>query len=206
MTTLCYSPSSLSSVRFATNGRIPRPALKPTADWRTDVLMSAQEAFNGLADIPPATSPMPKEASDKEVMRAHKLWLGGHHAFFYHTALLEYCYQAMRESWEANGDDRFLWGHRITLLWRSAGALMRFGIDFHPTPVIYEEYIRVAMPPSFSGLWLRERQMLHGQRSLFDEFAKQRVDEDLKTAKSEIAQAHKAYLEYHFSVMDLAAP
>jgi hypothetical protein len=195
-----------STIRLSADARLPQPpsALASLLSWET--LENVRELSRTLPEIPSLTSPLPQSVSDAEVERAKRLWMRAHHAFFNHFALLEYCYRSMRENWGENRHDRFEWVRRIALLWRSAGALMMFARDFYPTEAIYQDHIRAAMPPGFSGLWLSERQELHKQKGLFEEFAETATDTDLPLVKAEIKAAHDAYLQYHFQVMHLAAP
>jgi hypothetical protein len=144
----------------------------------------------------------------REVRDAWRKFFVSHCAFFHTFALLASRYRAAAAALE-QGE----WPQRevdqACALWRLAGALMLYGVDFSPTDVIYQEFIRPRMPQAFSGTWLREHVLLSDCRREFERALESRLETDrerCREIKARLAEGEKRYHQFHFQVMVSCVP
>ncbi len=148
------------------------------------------------------------EVEPREVRDAWRKFFVSHCAFFHTFALLASRYRRGaaalgRGSWP----DQEL--EQACALWRLAGALMLYGVDFSPTETIYQESIRPRMPEAFSGTWLREYALLTDCRREFDRALESRPEADrerCREIKARLAESEKLYHQFHFQVMVSCVP
>lgn len=144
----------------------------------------------------------------REVRDGWRKFFVSHAAFFHVFALLADCYREATTALAA-GDWPLREIQRASALWRLAGALMLYGVDFSPTEEIYQGYIRPQMPEAFSGTWLREYALVTESRRAFDRALEARAGahrEVVRDLKSGLAEGEKCYHTYHFQVMLACVP
>ncbi|MGH9822986.1 MAG: hypothetical protein ACREDR_07030, partial [Blastocatellia bacterium] len=153
----------------------------------------------------PDPLPFTDEASEDEVRRAWKRWLQSHHSFFFNFALLSYSYDRLLDALDTPGaSSQKIWADRISALWKAGGGLMRYGCDFEPLRLIYEGRIRVAMPPAFSGFWLREWEVLRAKLPVWQNIVVQKSTAELAALDRTIKAGFGVYSEHHDYVIHAA--
>lgn len=144
----------------------------------------------------------------QEVRNGWRKFFLAHAAFFHTFALLADIYQRCTAALE-HGSWPFGEIEQARSIWRLAGALMLYGVDFYPTETIYQEYIRPSMPEAFSGTWLREYALLTERRRSFDRVLDEKAEIDgelVRHLRSCLAEAERCYHNFHFQVMLACVP
>lgn len=148
------------------------------------------------------------EIDPREVRSGWRKFFLAHSAFFYVFALLADLYRQCTVALE-RGDRPSREIEQACALWRLAGALMLYGVDFWPTGTIYQNYIRPQMPEAFSGTWLREYALLAERRKGLDRLfhAKAEADGELVSSlRSHLSEGQRCYHNFHFQVMLACVP
>jgi|HubBroStandDraft_3_1064219.scaffolds.fasta_scaffold07330_4 hypothetical protein len=148
------------------------------------------------------------EIDPREVMGGWRKFFLAHYAFFHAFGLLAARYRESaaaleRRSWPLGEIEQ------ACSLWRLAGALMLYGVDFTPTEAIYERHIRPQMPEAFSGTWLREYILLTAQKRRFQRALDGRSADHprlVQDLRARLHAAEKRYHELHFQVMLACVP
>jgi hypothetical protein len=142
-----------------------------------------------------------------QIARAWRLWLQSHHGFFFNFAILAYAYDQLSEAANKSAlAAATQWAEDVAALWRSAGALMMYGCDFHPTQAIYCAYIRAEMPEAFSGFWLREWVEVRRSSHIWDQVARAIASPELAALQTVVKAGQHAYHRHHEYVMHVAVP
>lgn len=148
------------------------------------------------------------EIGPREVRSSWRKFFLAHSAFFYVFALLADLYQQSIAALES-GDRPVREIDRACSLWRLAGSLMLYGVDFWPTETIYQTYIRPQMPEAFSGTWLREYVLLAERRKGLDRLFHEKAEEDselVASLRSHLSEGQRCYHNFHFQVMLACVP
>lgn len=137
-------------------------------------------------------------------------FLFAHFAFFFDFAFLAEVYGRAFEALEVRDFVRIdIHSDQICHLWRAAGALIRYGVDFTPTEELYKVYIRPAMPEGLSGSWLREYQQLRLRKKAWRSATLRCTGPDaprVQQAGARVVEAEKDYHKLHFQVMQACVP
>src|SRR5579885_564012 len=195
------------------SAEVPRADGALPADVRQDLRLAILSCERSLAMT--ATSAVrrteslePGAIGPEEIRNGWRKFFLGHHAFIYAFALLADFYRqqaAVREGVERPSPEV----GTICALWRLAGALMAYGVDFPATEAIYRLSIRPSMPEAFSGTWLREYVSLAAQRRRFDRALDAGAEFHPAAARKVrdlLAEAEKCYHNLHFQVMLTCVP
>ncbi len=146
------------------------------------------------------------EVTPDAIDRAWRLWMQSHHSFFYIFSVLAYAYERLLESVEKPTYIATQWAEEVAALWRSSGALMKYGCDFHPTLMIYCTYIRTQMPEAFSGFWLREWLEVRKASRAWEKVVCTDSRLELLNLQSTVKKGLQTYHQYHDEVMRAAVP
>jgi hypothetical protein len=144
----------------------------------------------------------------QEVRNGWRKFFLAHYAFFHTFALLADLYRQCAAAL-AQGSWPLHQIEQVCSLWRLAGALMLYGVDFSPTETIYQQYIRPRMPEAFSGTWLREYALLSESRRHFDRALDDKAvvhRELVRDLRSSLSESEKCYHQFHFQVMLACVP
>ena len=200
-------------VALSPNGRLPRDPAFPAGPKARQVLL--QDLVDCERTLRAAEALFRKreksggsEIGHREVRSSWRKFFLAHSAFFYVFALLADLYRQSIAALES-GDRPVREIDEACALWRLAGALMLYGVDFWPTETIYQNYIRPQMPDAFSGTWLREYILLAERRKELDRLfhEKAAADADLLTSlRSHLSEGQRCYHNFHFQVMLACVP
>jgi hypothetical protein len=201
-------------ISLPTSAELPRPGLAIREGERRRLLQDLLEcertrqaaetsllrrAVHGGIDV---------EIGPREVRDAWRKFFLSHSAFFHVFGLLADLYRRCAMTLEQGG-----WPLReieqACALWRLAGALMLYGVDFSPTETIYQQYIRPHMPEAFSGTWLREYILVTVQRRRFNRALDGRLEDhrdQVGYLRTELSRSEKCYHQFHFQVMLACVP
>lgn len=148
------------------------------------------------------------EINPREVRSGWRKFFLAHAAFFYVFALLADLYRQCTAAL-GRGDRPLREIEQACALWRLAGALMLYGVDFWPTETIYQNYIRPQMPEAFSGTWLREYALLAERRKGLDRLLHEKAEADgelVSSLRSHLSEGQRCYHNFHFQVMLACVP
>ena len=148
------------------------------------------------------------EIDPREVRNGWRKFFLSHSAFFYVFALLADLYRQCTATLE-RGDWPVREIEQACALWRLAGTLMLYGVDFWPTETIYQNYIRPQMPDAFSGTWLREYALLAERRKGLDRLLHEKAEgaaEVVGNLRSHLSEGQRCYHNFHFQVMLACVP
>lgn len=154
------------------------------------------------------TAPAGEEIEAGEVVAGWRKFFLAHYAFFHVFGLLGDLYhKATAELARERFPLRRI--EQACSLWRLAGALMMYGIDFAPTEPIYRRCIRPAMPEGFSGTWLREYMLLTAARQRFNRTLAAKAEAYptlVQDVRERLQAGEKRYHELHGRVMSACVP
>lgn len=197
-------------IRLPLSGALPDQPAALTEPERAGIHESLRSCRKLRNELPTALrqARLDTEMNEATVRLGWQRFFRSHFAFFYDLALLGECYREIARSVAAED----LPGLRRTVdrtctLWRAAGALMLYGIDFYPTEEIYKSHIRPHMPPGLSGTWLREYIVCGQWKRRWQD--KQEVEferHEMADLKARLRQAEKCYHLQHRQVMQACVP
>lgn len=198
-------------IELPESGRVPPvyAAEKPT-------VLQFDECVELLEDVSHALWSLPRnvaqhrptlEIRTDEIAHAWRLWIQSHHSFLCVFSVLAYAYERLTESatQPASPQSR-QWAEDVATLWKTAGALMVYGCDFHPTQEIYCTHIRPRMPEAFSGFWLREWILLRTARESWETLVSSKQSPQVLELEDIARHGLRDYHDYHGRVMRIAVP
>jgi len=146
------------------------------------------------------------EPTADEIARAWRLWIQSHHSFLCDFSVLAYAYDHLTVEAAARpaSAQARQWAEDVAALWRTAGALMIYGCDFHPTQAIYCTYIRSKMPEAFSGFWLREWILVRAAREAWEKLVSDKRSPEVVELENITRRGLQIYHNYHGHVMRTA--
>jgi hypothetical protein len=201
-------------IALGLSAEAPRPASALPAGERQRLrqdLLDCERlrlAAAAAATARPRESPTRETFDPREVRGAWRQFFLAHAAFFHTFALLAAAYEQGAATLE-RGDLPEPEVAQACSLWRLAGALMAYGVDFAATEAIYRSSIRPCMPEAFSGTWLREFSLLSARRRPFEQALEAKAKshpEPVLALKARLFAAEKSYHTCHFGAMLACVP
>ncbi len=150
----------------------------------------------------------PEEITAQAVRQGWRRFFLSHFGFFFTFTMLAECYERAVEHLTGTGTIHVELLERACILWRGSGALMVYGIDFHPTEEIYCEHIRPFMADGLSGTWMREYQRVNQGRKAWRAAVGKggATNPELQEIGARLSEAERFYHRYHVQVMQTCVP
>ncbi len=197
-------------IRLPLSGALPKDPAALTAPERgaLEGLLNQSRNLGNQLLLAPRQAHLGAAMDEATVRQGWQRFFRSHFAFFYDLALLGESYRELtRAVAEEDLPQLRLAVDRTCILWRAAGALMLYGVDFSPTEEIYKCHIRSHMPPGLSGTWLREYIVCNRWKRLWQERQEREVaGQEISDLKARLRHAEKSYHLQHRQVMHACVP